>query len=522
MLKAAGVERLFGMPGGGSNADLIEAAGNAGLPFSLAHTETASAFMAAAQAEITGKPGACLATLGPGAASLMNGVANASLDRVPLLVLTDCLGEHDAGVMRHQALRHGEMFRPVVKWSARPGAGELEAALDRALAEVRSLPPGPVHLDLSADVTGALWRGHSCLPCPRSSGHFSPCHLERLPNSHHPVILAGLGARTTAIAKSLRELCERLCIPALVTYKAKGVIPDGHPWFAGVLTNAALERNVLERADLFLAVGLDPVELIPRPWTHPQPLISISAWPMEPSQLPVTLELVGEIPALLDELSAGLPASQWDAAELRALAEDQRRRMRDAPGAEHGRQLLPQRIVEVAAEIYPGARAIVDAGAHMFAVMSLWPAREPASVLVSNGLSTMGFALPAAIGAALLDPSRPVVVFTGDGGLMMCAGELATAAREKLRLRIIVFQDNSLSLIKVKQEQRGYRTGGVTFGDINWPCVASGFGVEGRLAADEDQLRSCLEETAGHPGPVLIAARISGETYGHTIRALRG
>src|SRR5258707_642452 len=113
-LQDAGVQRLFGMPGGGSNADLIEAAGNAGLPFSLAHTETAAAFMASAQAEITGRPGACIATLGPGAASVMNGVANAFLDRIPLLVLTDC--QNDAtGTMQHQTLAQGEMFRPVVK-----------------------------------------------------------------------------------------------------------------------------------------------------------------------------------------------------------------------------------------------------------------------------------------------------------------------------------------------------------------------------------------------------------------------
>src|SRR5580700_11330055 len=121
-MQRIGVERLFGMPGGGSNADLIEAAARIGLPFSLAHTETASAFMATAQAEITGQPGACLATLGPGAASLMNGVANAYLDRVPLMVLTDCHAG-SAGVMQHQALSHGQMFSPVVKWSARLSAG---------------------------------------------------------------------------------------------------------------------------------------------------------------------------------------------------------------------------------------------------------------------------------------------------------------------------------------------------------------------------------------------------------------
>jgi acetolactate synthase-1/2/3 large subunit len=242
---------------------------------------------------------------------------------------------------------------------------------------------------------------------------------------------------------------------------------------------------------------------------------------MESSQLTISEELVGDVPELLNEVAASLNASQWDNTELRHLAEDQRRRMRPDPAPGDG-PLLPHRIVEIVAEQYPGARATVDAGAHMFPVMALWPAEEPSGLLISNGLSTMGFALPAAIGAALLDPSKPVVVFTGDGGLMMCSGELATAARERLSLRIIVFQDNELSLIKIKQEQRGYRTDGVSIGAINWQKVASGFGVKARLAVNENELRSSLEQTRDCPGPVLIAVRISGKSYAQTIRALRG
>src|ERR1017187_5770793 len=319
MLQAAGVERLFGMPGGGSNADLIEAAGNLGLPFSLAHTETASAFMACAQAEITGKPGACLATLGPGAASLMNGIAHALLDRVPLFGLPDCLGEPGAQVMRHQALRHGEMFSSVVKWSARPEPGEIGETLGQALEAVLSLPPGPVHLDLSGEVTSSPLCSPSTQPVAEVSGAgtracragtradawrtaighdegaISPDFRQLLRESRHPVFLIGLGARTQPIASAIRSICERLGIPALVTYKAKGVVPDRHPWFGGVFTNAALECNVLDRADLFVAVGLDPVELLPRPWKFQQPIISISGWPMEPSQIPVELELVGDV-----------------------------------------------------------------------------------------------------------------------------------------------------------------------------------------------------------------------------------
>src|SRR5258706_13610360 len=148
MLQEAGVARLFGMPGGGSNADILEAAGHAGLPFTLAHTETASAFMACAQAEITGKPGACLATLGPGAASVMNGVAHAALDRVPLFVITDC--HDDPRAAQHQTLPHGEMFAPLVKWSRRLGGENIGAELQEALDAVSTRPFGPVHLDVPA------------------------------------------------------------------------------------------------------------------------------------------------------------------------------------------------------------------------------------------------------------------------------------------------------------------------------------------------------------------------------------
>jgi acetolactate synthase-1/2/3 large subunit len=171
---------------------------------------------------------------------------------------------------------------------------------------------------------------------------------------------------------------------------------------------------------------------------------------------------------------------------------------------------------------YSGARVSVDAGAHMFPVMSLWPAERPADVLISNGLSTMGFALPAAIGAALLDRSRPTLAFTGDGGLLICLGELCTAARERVPLRIIVFEDGVLSLIRLKQVQRGYRTDGVSLGEIDWRAVASGLGLTSASAATEDELRQCLRDTADAPGPVLIAARINAETYHDTIRALRG
>ncbi|HXY02189.1 MAG TPA: thiamine pyrophosphate-dependent enzyme, partial [Terriglobales bacterium] len=335
-----------------------------------------------------------------------------------------------------------------------------------------------------------------------------------------PVFLIGLAARTKNISAALQTFCDRLCIPALVTYKAKGVVPDHHQWFGGLLTNGTLEREILKGADCFIAVGLDPVELLPAPWRYSQPVISVSPWHIEQQQIPVAIELVGDVLEWLKILASSLPAeSDWSPSEVAEFLQAQRAAMR--PPNQDGK-LAPHRVVELTADVYRGVRVTVDAGAHMFPVMSFWPANEPCDVLISNGLSTMGYALPAAIGAALLDPSRPTVALTGDGGLLMCLGELRTAARENLPLRIIVFDDNVLSLIKIKQIKRGYRTDGVTIGAMNWAAIANSMGVLGRSASTEGELRTCLQETAEHPGPVLIAAKVSVDTYPETMRALRG
>jgi acetolactate synthase-1/2/3 large subunit len=524
-LRRMGVQHLFGMPGGGSNADLIEAALRAGLPFSLAHTETASAFMATAQAEITGRPGACMATLGPGAASLMNGVANASLDRVPLVVLTDCLAA-SAGVMQHQVFAHGEVFSPVVKWSARLSAEKIDQQLQDAVETIASFPPGPIHLDVSSEIASAPAESpdlaeFSSLAFRPQTDPSMPLHVQEiLRRAKRPLFLIGLGARTAEISSEVRKLCEQLRIPALVTYKAKGVVPDSHPWFAGVLTNGTLEREFLERADTFLAVGLDPVELLPRPWALKQPVIAISSWSVNQQHIPLTCELVGNVVAWLKGVAEFLPSRDgWRSEELFSLVQRNREKLRPCGKAS---ELLPHQVVELVAEVYRGSRATVDAGAFMLPVMGLWPALEPSGVLISNGLATMGFALPAAIGATLLEPTKPTVAFTGDGGLLMCLGDLRTAAREALPLRIIVFDDSELSLIKIKQVDRGYQPIGISMGPIDWKSVGAGLGVLGVTANSEETLRACLRETATHSGPVLIAAKINPETYRSTIRVLRG
>jgi acetolactate synthase-1/2/3 large subunit len=170
----------------------------------------------------------------------------------------------------------------------------------------------------------------------------------------------------------------------------------------------------------------------------------------------------------------------------------------------------------------PHARVTVDAGAHMFPATLLWPIDEPGGMLISNGLSTMGFALPAAIGAALIDRDRPVVALTGDGGLLMCAGEFATLARERLNVIVIVFNDGALSLIDVKQRQRRFERTGVEVGRIAWDALARGCGLRTHVADTADELDRAIADAIGSASPTLIDARIDPSPYEEMIRVVRG
>jgi acetolactate synthase-1/2/3 large subunit len=521
VLRRAGVRTLFGVPGGGSNLDVIAAAGRADLPFVLTATETAGAIAAMAQAEITGQVGACLTTLGPGAASVVNGVACAFLDRAPIVVLTD---SHPAGgTFEHQRLDQAALLNPVTKSSESLTPDNALQAITRAIHTATDRRPGPVHLDCPGDVaaaststTGATLLGsvrHTLLPADRA-------RLEGLlGHARKPLLLVGLGARRAADAAAIRDLSARHHVPVMVTYKAKGVVPDDDPWFAGVFTNATIEQPIIDESDLLIGIGLDPVELVPRTWKREQPVVYAGPWGVDDAHVPCDVQFVTDVPNAVKEFERLLPASQWDPDRVRQHLDEQRRRI-DIPAG----GLSSQRVVQIAASRLAGVagRVTVDAGAHMFPATMLWPVCAPNGMLISNGLSTMGFALPAAIGAALVDREKPVVALTGDGGLLMCVGELLTAVREHLRIIIIVFSDASLSLIEIKQQARRMEPAGVALGAIDWPALAGSFGAASWAAADEAELERAIERALTCEGPSLIEAKIDRSNYGATLRAVRG
>jgi acetolactate synthase-1/2/3 large subunit len=524
----AGVQRIFGVPGGGSNLELLEAARAAGLPFVLCHQESAACVMAAVTGELTGAPGAVLSTLGPGVSASATGLAHAFLDRSPLIYLSDRHPSAALGFTTHQAFDHAAFLAPIVKGSVTVTAESASHAIAHAAQLALKEPRGPVHLDLPADVASQAAVPFATSVRPTDLSQPSPADLDAaaamIRRAKRPVVLVGLQCRG-GDAKWLRAFCEALPAPVLATYKAKGALPDPHPLALGIFTGGALEEPVVGRADLIITFGLDTVEMIPRRWSYEAPVLSLVRAPAGVAAgggtyFTPALELVGALGLILEELAPRLREhhADWDVVEVDRLRRERQRALEIAvPG------LAPHRIVQIAREYTPaGTIATADAGAHMFQAAEYWQAVSPGEFLISNGLATMGFALPAAIAAQLVYPERRVLCLTGDGGFMMVAAELETMARLRLPITVIVFNDAALSLIEVKQEQRGYAGASMRYAGPDLAALAKSFGVAARVVTDEAAFTSALVAARGEAGPLLVDARIDPSGYRAMLEIVRG
>jgi acetolactate synthase I/II/III large subunit len=532
-LRAAGVPRLYGVPGGGSSLDLVEAAAAEGIPFVLARQETAAVIMAATEAELAHRPVAALVTRGPGVGNAANGMAQASLDRAPVLLLADGFTGAERAFANHQFFDHAGMLAPVTKGAARavePGGapGVMAASL---LATAMAAPRGPVLLELS----GAAARAPAALPGPVALAPPPEARLAEGPAldaarallgaARRPVIVAGLEATEPAACAALRDLAARLGCPVLVTYKAKGVLPDADPLFAGVFTGGAAEAPVMAEADLILLAGADPVEFIPQPWRYAAPVLDLGTAPRPLHYATPAAALYGPLAPALAAL--GGEASAWEGVTIARHREAWLAALANGPTLPGGnRGLSPQAVVALAAascrEAGRAPRVAVDAGAHMFPCTTFWPAERPGDLLISNGLATMGFALPAGIAAALHDPARGALAFTGDGGLLMALGELATAVVLGVKLAIVVFNDATLSLIDIKKGGRDLPGGALAWPEADFAGIMQSLGGIGLRATDEAGYRDALAAALAAPGPALVDVRVDPGSYPAQIKALRG
>jgi acetolactate synthase-1/2/3 large subunit len=526
-LQAAGTTRLFGVPGGGSSLDLIAAAKSAGLPFTLARQETAAMIMAATTAELTHRPGAMLVTRGPGVGNAANGMAQASLDRAPVLLLADGFTEAERAFANHQFFDHAAMLAPVSKGSAK-ATGPLSATgaiAAELLARAMAAPRGPVLLELTAAAARGKSASAAAMAMAPAAGVPDLAAAQRvLAEARRPVLIAGLEATDPAACAALRRLIAALGCPALVTYKAKGVVPDTAPGFGGVFTGGEAEAPLLRQADLIILAGADPVEFIPQPWRYDAPVLDLGTAPRPLHYRTPTVGAYGPLAPILSALAETAARSAWSEAAIAGYRTAWLAALANGPSGNRG--LSPQLVVERAQAACRRAgadpRVAVDAGAHMFPATSFWQAARPGDLLISNGLATMGFALPAGIAAALHDPGRGALAFTGDGGLLMALGELATAATLGVKLVVVVFNDAALSLIDIKKDARALPEGALDWPEADFAAAMASMGGVGFRASNEAEYDAALDQALRATGPALVDVRVDPASYPAQIRALRG
>jgi acetolactate synthase-1/2/3 large subunit len=520
-LAAAGIRHIFGYPGDPS-VEFLEAARREGMSFVLGSREGTAGLMAEAYGQLTGRPGVCLSTLGPGSTNLVNAVANAYLDRVPMLAISGQIESKREPYFTHQVVDHNRLFSPISKWTTVVQPNTVATIMRKALRIATAERPGPVHLTTAADVVGAEATDNELrLPPMRatrtpqmfSAGAAEADPVKRLKSARRPVILAGISAVWSGASASLVRLAETIGAPVVVAPMAKGVMPEDHPFYAGTLDMACNKFvwDFLKGADLLLAVGFDAVELI-KPWPLTMPIIHIDTVLNTDQIYQADTEIVGDIPGILDAIIAATGGlARWSAAEVAA----HRKKLRELYYA--GRvsaRLNPTDVVDAVRALMPRDTVVsTDVGSHKMLVGQGWTTYTPRGLLMTNGLSSMGFSLPAAIAAKIVHPDKQVVCFIGDGGLAMVQGELRVAASLKIDPIVVVFCDNSLNRIELKQMARQYPSWGTVIEPTDMTMLARAMGCDGVEVDSIKGLEGVLAGARAKDRPLVIGARIDPAQY---------
>lgn len=518
-----GVRFIFGVPGGECNLDFIAAAEKLGLSFVLTRTETAAAMMACVTSEISGTPGVAMTTRGPGLAAASNGIAYADLDRAAMLLIADGY-EDDQGYISHQRINQTAILLPMLRASSDLRDADPIAEVDRLLNAATGNPPGPAYLEVAGSFirrpTSAARGPRARAGIPRPDPTVLAGARAMIASARRPILLAGLQARSPDAAAALRSFVTATNCPVLATYKAKGVVSEHTPSGLGLYANGAPEQPLIHAADLIILYGFDPVEGPPQVWRYGHiPSVELTNHAFDHPLFMPTISVTGDIAASIGTLGETTDASGWPAAELAQRKEE----LWAAAQIFQGDGISPAALVRAAQRALPAdSRITIDAGAHMLPVLHSWRCDAPNLSLISRGLSTMGFAIPAAIAASLVDPGRTTVAFTGDGGAMMCLGELGTAIQSGAKPLVVVFNDSSLTLIGAKQRRRQLAPDGVDFSRTDFAQVAAGFGWHARRVSEEGELATAFAEALASDRPALIDVEINPDSYDAQILAIRG
>jgi acetolactate synthase I/II/III large subunit len=515
-LEAEGVKHVFGIPGE-ETLDLNESLSRSSIEFVPVRHEQGGAYMADVYGRLTGHAGVCLGTLGPGALNLVTAVADAYLDRAPLVALT---GQGDLERMHkesHQYIDLVRVMRPITKWNARlSDAAIIPEVVRKAFKVAEGEKPGATHIELPEDVMAAEVDAE---PLPRRRQvHSEPAARELLRAAElirgavRPVALAGNGVVRANAAPALREFVRATGIPVAETFMGKGLLPPDSPKALGSvgLQSGDYDMAGFDEADVVLAIGYDLVEQSPETWNpnRDKRVICIDSEPAETdANFMPEIELVGDIYhvlARLGEECRHVP-HQGGSAKLREVVLG---RFEQAKDDDAFPMQPPRALWEIRQALGREDILISDVGLHKLWIGRMFPAYEPNTVLIANGLAGMGFAVPAAVAAKLVHPERRVVTVNGDGGFLMNCQELETAVRLGTPFVNVIWENSQYGSIVWKQDKRFGSHFGTDFTNPDFVKLAEGFGMPGwRCEAPED-FRAHLQQALTLDVPSVIVLPI--------------
>lgn len=521
-LKKAGITHGFGIPSG-NVLPLMESMRNGGIDFVLTAHEGSAGFAADVTGRLTGVPGLCIATLGPGATNLATGVGNAWLDRSPMIAITCNLNTDQLGRRIQMYIDHHALFAPITKATLAMRHDNVAETLVQAIQIATSEPRGPVHIDLPEDV--ALAQATDDVPSIPEATTIPPVGDESvaeatniLRGAKRPIAILGSTAMRIDNHDLLKQFVERHDLPFMTTTMAKGLIDDDHPLALGCIERGRRQhqRALLNSADLIVGIGYDTIEVEYETWIGNVPLLQIDIDPVDiaPS-VKLCHEVIGDLQSSLERLCRSeASVNDWTAADL----DNHRAAFQELLRPGNKAFMAHQAIDAVRAALPHDGILTFDVGAHTHQIASQWQAHAPKTFLITNGWSSMGFGLPSAIAAKLARPDLPVVCMIGDGCFQMTCGELATAKRLGITLPVVVLDDRWLGLIRIKQMRRQYGIYGTELQTEDYrDPPAHYFGVPAKSARSPKELETLVTDALAQPGPTVIEAVVNSDHYIDTV-----
>ncbi|MRG87125.1 acetolactate synthase large subunit [Salinibacillus xinjiangensis] len=512
-LEREGVEYVFGVPGE-ENIDVMDALYDSNIEFIVTRHETSAAFMAGTYGRLTGKPGVCLATLGPGATNLLTGVANANMDHCPLVAITG-----QADLSRHHKISHQHydlisMYEPVTKWNAQIKTGKITPEVVRKAFQVASQEKwGATHIDLPEDIA-EMEVDESPLeptehPMSVASNHTIEQAKQLIEKAKHPLILAGNGLARQKATPELRAFVEKTKLPVVHSFMGKGSVSWKNE--LSLLTAGIGGQDYItcgfSGADLIISIGFDMAEYPPKNWNPDSqtPLIHIDTEEAETdAHYPVELSVIGDLKTNLQKLEAVFEPKERDVnwvMNVRSQVLDEFETYKE----DNHFPLKPQKIItDLRSVLNENDIAISDVGAHKMWMARMYHSYEPDTCLISNGLASMGVAVPSAIAAKLAHPERNVVAVCGDGSFQMTGAELETAKRLNVPIVVLMWRDNGYGLIEWHQMKKFNRASYIKFGNPDYLKLAQSYGFEAMEITKAEDLKPTLEKAIAMKKPVFM------------------